>query len=259
MTTQANQNDLRAFAGNLTDAIQKNPLPAALIGMGVAWLFAGRSSLGVAADLARHAGVGRVPNAVGDAVNAGRAAASNAAQSVGGTVSNIADTMGRGVSSVGDQVTSTLRDAGDAYDGAARAASHYKDELLPMASRGVEATQSTFADALHRQPLLVAAVGVVFGAGVAALLPVSEIEATQFGKSAADLKDQAVSVLGEAASNAADVASSALSTASHEAERQGLTADNLARTATALGDKVKGALHPAPGADAGKTGMRPPK
>jgi hypothetical protein len=112
---------------------------------------------------------------------------------------------------------------------------------------------------LHRQPLLVAAVGVVFGAGVAALLPVSEIEATQFGKSAADLKDQAVSVLGEAASNAADVASGAISAASHEAERQGLTADNLARTATALGDKVKGALHPAPGADAGKTGMRPPK
>ena len=59
------------FIRDLGDAARKNPLSAALIGMGVLWLFTGDRAVARSGDFLR-AGLDRIPDAAGDALDAAR-------------------------------------------------------------------------------------------------------------------------------------------------------------------------------------------
>src|ERR1700710_3141070 len=95
------------FARDLSDAARKNPISAALIGMGVVWLFTGGRTARRVGGLGRGAGFDRIPDAAGNALDAARSPLRSGTESVG-----------KGVSSA----TETLRDASAAgLDRAARA------------------------------------------------------------------------------------------------------------------------------------------
>jgi hypothetical protein len=55
------------FVRDLGEAARQNPLSAALIGMGVLWLFTGGRTSGRVGELARRGGFDRIPDAVNDA------------------------------------------------------------------------------------------------------------------------------------------------------------------------------------------------
>src|SRR3954447_3929819 len=90
------------FVQDLSDAARKNPISAALIGMGVLWLFTGGRTAERAGSLVRGVGVDRIPDAAGSALNAARSTLRSGSEAVGSGVSSI----GSGVSSA----TETLRD-----------------------------------------------------------------------------------------------------------------------------------------------------
>ena len=69
------------FIDDLTDAARRNPVSAALIGMGVVWLFAGRFG-GRAGDLLRSTGLDRVPDAARDTLLAVGASADTGVRAV---------------------------------------------------------------------------------------------------------------------------------------------------------------------------------
>src|SRR3977135_2475158 len=97
------------FVRDLGDAARKNPISAALIGMGVLWLFTGGRTTERVGDLVRGAGFDRIPDAAGNALDAARS-----------TLRSHSESIGSGVSSA----TETLRDAGSAgLDRVARAGS----------------------------------------------------------------------------------------------------------------------------------------
>ena len=60
------------FVRDLGDAARKNPISAALIGMGVVWLFTGGRTAERVGDLVRGAGFDRIPDAAGNALDAAR-------------------------------------------------------------------------------------------------------------------------------------------------------------------------------------------
>jgi hypothetical protein len=235
------------FIRDLGDAARKNPISAALIGMGAVWLFTGGRATERVGGLVRNAGFDRIPDAAGNALDAARS-----------TLRSGSETVGKGVSSA----TETLRDAGAAgLDRVARTSSEVADKAYGYAQNIPDAGGALFTTArenlselFRAQPLALGAVGLAIGAGIAAALPATDLEAEYFGEAADNFKEQATDFASEQVSRAATVAEDVVAAASDEARNQGLTVDaaksaiadipgKLSRVADAAGkgisDRVK--------------------
>jgi hypothetical protein len=205
------------FVHDLSDAARKNPISAALIGMGVVWLFTGGRGAARAGDLVRS-GFDRIPDAAGNALDAARS-----------TLRSGTESVGKGVSSA----TETLRDVGSAGLGrVARAGSEVADTAYGYAQNIPDAGGALFSTArenlselFRAQPLALGAVGLAIGAGIAAALPATEIEAEYFGEASDNFKEQAADFASDQVLRAATVAEEVVTAASDEARKQGLTVD----------------------------------
>src|SRR3981189_1566003 len=80
------------FIHDLGDAVRQNPLSAALIGMGVLWLFTGSRPVERVADFARNTDLDRLPNAAGGALDAARSTLSGT-EVVGERVASVQGAM----------------------------------------------------------------------------------------------------------------------------------------------------------------------
>jgi len=96
----------------------------------------------------------------------------------------------------------------------------------------------SLAELFRAQPLALGAVGLAIGAGIAAALPVTELEAEYLGETSDAFKEKAQSFAAEQASRAADAAESAVNAATSEARKQGLTVDGAKNAASQVSDKV---------------------
>jgi hypothetical protein len=206
------------FVRDLGDAARKNPISAALIGMGVVWLFTGGRTAERVGDLVRGAGFDRIPDAAGNALDAARS-----------TLRSGSESVGKGVSSA----TETLRDAGAAgLDRVARTSSEVADKAYGYAQNIPDAGGALFSTArdnlselFRAQPLALGAVGLAIGAGIAAALPATDLEAEYFGEASDNFKEQAADFASDQVSRAATVAEDIVTAVSDEARKQGLTVD----------------------------------
>jgi len=210
------------FLRDLGDAANRNPLSAALIGMGVLWLFAGRAGarkvrgfLGSASDV-----TGRSLESAGSAVSSGASAAQRA-------MGESADAMQRRGA---DVLTDTWDAASRAGQGQMQAFSEYGSAATKKASGQLQDFSNNLTDMFQRQPFALGAIGAVIGAGIAAALPLTKMEATRLGDAADAVKERA----GRAMDAAAD-----------EARKQGLTTEGIksaaGETTTRLGHVVDAA------------------
>jgi hypothetical protein len=213
------------FVRDLGDAARRNPISAALIGMGVLWLFTGGRTAERLGDLVRGAGFDRIPDAAGNALDAARSTLRSGTESIGSGVSSI----GGGVSSA----TETLRDAGSAgFDRIARAGSEvagaaydYAQNIPDAGGALFSTTRENLSELFRAQPLALGAVGLAIGAGIAAALPATDLEAEYFGEASDNFKEQAADYASEQISHAATVAEDVVTAVSDEARKQGLTVD----------------------------------
>jgi hypothetical protein len=213
------------FVRDLGDAARKNPISAALIGMGVVWLFTGGRTAERVGDLVRGAGFDRIPEAAGNALDAARS-----------TLRSGNEAVGKGVSSA----TETLRDAGAAgVDRVARAGSNvaragsevagaaydYAQNIPDTGGALFNTARGNLSELFRTQPLALGAVGLAIGAGIAAALPATDLEAEYFGEASDNFREQAADFASEQVSRAATVAGDVVTTVSDEARNQGLTVD----------------------------------
>jgi hypothetical protein len=206
------------FVRDLADSARKNPISAALIGMGVLWLFSGGRTAEKVGDLVRGAGFDRIPDAAGTALDAARS-----------TLRAGTETVGSGVSSA----TEALRDVGAASaDRVARAGSQVAGAAYSYAQNIPDAGGALFSTArdnlselFRTQPLALGAVGLAIGAGIAAALPATDLEAEYFGEASDNFKEQAAEFASEQVSRVATVAEEVASAVSDEARKQGLTVE----------------------------------
>jgi hypothetical protein len=253
-----------SFVRDLGDAARENPISAALIGMGILWMFGGS-----AASMARRARVDRMLDRAGEASEA--------------TSSMIRSTGAR----LGENVTSATRkvqsSASGAIEGAARfgreqmeGASRFGREQIEEAGRfGQEQTdtlgryarslpeyarsipdyaraipesggemmqslRSNLAELFKAQPLALGAVGLAIGAGIAAALPPTKAESEYFGETSDAVQEKAKQFAGEAK----EVTKDAFNAAAEEARRQGLTlegAKSVAGEVSQRASRVAGA------------------
>ena len=240
------------FVNSLGDAVRENPVSAALIGMGVLWLFMGGSNTSLfggdgrksifrtAARGAERAGgaLRDTASGVGSSVKAAAEQAAETTSEWAGTARKASEALGESASRTAGQAVDAVASAYDASTNAASRAAETISSATTTAARAVQETgtkwgsaaQQNLADLFERQPLLLGAVGLAIGAGIAASIPTTEVEKKAMGEASDHVRDAVT----EKAAQVKEMADAAL----HEAKAQGLTAGAAGEALRTIGDKV---------------------
>jgi hypothetical protein len=239
------------FIDELNEAIRQNPVPAALIGAGLIWMFMGGARNTVLGGASRSLFRG-----LAEGAQQAGAAASRGAREVGTRVAEGASAIAETAGEAGSQAAGAMRNAAGAWsDAASQTASqgmqvaksaydaagdmigpsdHSMSGQRPAAFTGF---QQTLAEMFDKQPLLLGAVGIAVGAGIAASLPASNVENRLMGDTAHSLKDKAQELWDETTRRAESMAAKGL----EEAKAQGLTPEAAGQALRGVTDKVIGA------------------
>jgi hypothetical protein len=200
------------FIKDLGDAARRNPISAALIGMGLVWLFAGGKSAAARSDILQRTGLDRLPEAAKNTVNAAQDRLASAADAVRETGS-------------------------DGIETATRLASEYA-KSLPASADVFGNVRDNLTDMFKAQPLALGAIGLAIGAGIAAALRATDIENSYLGETSETLKSKAAEIAGDQIEKATSLATDVVETVAEEARKEGLTIDGAKAAVTDLSDKV---------------------
>jgi hypothetical protein len=211
------------FIHDLGDAVRKNPLSAALIGMGVLWLFTGSR----ASDFVR-----RIPDTAGAAMGATRSALRSTTDAAGERVASVksaakdgaADTLNHAVRYGRDYAESASEDVGS----------------VPQAGLGLFGDiRSNLSEVFKAQPLALGAIGIAIGAGIAAALPATELEADYLGEASDAAKAKASDFAADQTDRVISVAENVATAVKEEAGKQGLTMEGAKSAAGDISAKVE--------------------
>ncbi len=213
------------FVHDLRDAVGRNPVSAALIGMGALWL------LGGGTVLARRGGLDRVRNAASDAADAAGSAFGSGVRSASDAIGSARETVQGGAVAAFDQASRFGREQAGALSGYARS-------LPDTGAEMIGSVRSNLTDLFRAQPLALGAIGLAIGAGIAAALPSTEIEAKYLGETSDAFKEKAQDFATEQTSRARAAAERAARAAAEEARIQGLTLQGAKAAADEMSAKI---------------------
>lgn len=212
------------FLGGLQDAIRENPVSAALVGMGVLWMFTGGAKLSTAAALlspaarAAATGIGQGLQTSGDAVGAVTQTVRSAGSRV---IDSVVDTLSDAATSIGETATEAYEAT---KDSAVHSTSNAKTTVKRQSARAGDMTgtvQSNLKETFERQPLLLGAIGIAIGAAMAAGPPSTQIEADAVRDAADRVKEQVKEFASEQVDNVTEIAERTLDAVKQEAAAAG--------------------------------------
>jgi hypothetical protein len=131
----------------------------------------------------------------------------------------------------------------DAFDNAARYGRDYADTASEYVTSipGTEifdTVRSNLSEIFRSQPLALGAIGIAIGAGIAAALPTSEVEADYLGGTSDTVKAKAAEFATEQMDQVTTVAQNVVEAATEEARRQGLTLEGAKSAAGDISARV---------------------
>jgi hypothetical protein len=219
------------FVRDLGEAARQNPLSAALIGMGVVWLFTGGRTAEMAGEFVRRRRFDRTSDAAHDAVETARS-----------TVKSGTDTIGEPVTAAKeaprDGSAGRLNSAIGLGHDYADTATEYVSSMPGAAAEMFDMARSNLSDIFRVQPLALGAVGLAIGAGIAAALPSSEAEAAYFGETSDTVKEKAAEFATEGVERATGLAGKVMRAVTEEARIQGLTVDGAKSAGGTIREKA---------------------
>ena len=219
------------FIRDLGDAARQNPLSAALIGMGVLWLFTGGRTVESAGEFVRSSRFDRIPDAANGAFEAAGSTLKSGAGSVGGGIASATETLQDGAAAALDNAARFGRKQ-------ANAVSDYAGSIPGAGVEMFETARSNLTELFKAQPLALAAVGLAIGAGIAAALPPTEVEAAYLGETSDTVKGKAAEFAAEQTDRATKVAKGVMGAVTEEARKQGLTLEDAKSAAGEISAKV---------------------
>lgn len=184
---------------DLMEAIKQNPVPAALAGLSLGWLFLNRPSGSTSASGYQ-----------------GKHQAGHMAHQLQDTTGHAADQVQDAAGEMVDRVQQTT---GRIADQAQETAGQFGTAAQSQAMR----TKYRFEEILHENPLAVGAAALVLGAVVGLPVPQTRQEHQLMGQASSTLIDRAQSMAQETMDKVQHVAEEVQSTAQQEAQQQGLT------------------------------------
>ena len=211
VTTTAITNGAMTFAKEGSNAVARaavdramaSPVAAMMIGAGILMLMIGDKKVGSAVGSLVDQGKSKVKQAAGSVADIASSAASAASDKVSGLTDRL--------SSKADEATGQAKDMlAQGEDMLADGQHRAKDllakgqeqgqQVLNQAQQLIEQGRGKFEQFAQEQPILVAALGVAFGAALGATLPLTKAEQQYLG----DPAKKAVGKAGELAHQAAD-------------------------------------------------------
>jgi len=250
-----NASDTVTDAGSsVLDTIRQNPIPAALIGLGLSWLYMNRRSSSSSRPV-RYSGRGNVrgdrpyyedrpyyqerpyyegqrsygydtgtyggQRDSGGMLHQGQQAVSNAASSVADRASNVASSVSGTASNVASTVSDT---AGNVASTVSDTASNVVDQ----AQYQVQRVEDRLENMLQDNPLALGALTIALGTAVGLALPQTQRENQLMGEARDTLVERAQEVASDTFDKvqrvAGEVATGAQETVQEQAREQGLTA-----------------------------------
>jgi hypothetical protein len=219
------------FVRDLGEAARQNPLSAALIGMGLLWLFIGGRPAERAGELVRRGRLDRIPDAANDAFESAHSRVKSGVDAIGDRAASATSALRDRGASARDRTTRIGRDYAKATSGYLKS--------MPRASAEMFGTaRSNLNDVFEAQPLALGAIGLAIGAGIAAALPSSEMEADYLGETSDTVKAQATEFAAEQADRATDIAGAVMEAVTEEARRQGLSTEGAKAAFRDISEKV---------------------
>jgi hypothetical protein len=230
------------FVNALEDAVRDNPISAALIGMGVLWMFMGGSNTSLFGGGGRKSifrSVDQGADVVGGVVRAAETV-SHVAGKIRQASAAVADrgsrTAGQAADAIASAYEATTNVATGAADTISNAATSAAHDVQETGSKWGNTVQQNIAELFERQPLLLGAVGLAIGAGVAASIPTTEAENKVMGEASDFVRD----VVSEKAAKVREMAGAAVD----EAKEQGLTPEGAGEALRTIGDKLGAVAQP---------------
>src|SRR6202047_3719432 len=199
--------------------------------MGVVWLFAGGRTVERAGDFVRGAGFEHLPEAADRTWDVARSGLKSGANSIGEGLASARDT-------VQDSAAAAFESAGRFGREQANVVSDYARSIPGAGAEMLDTARSNLTDLFRAQPLALGAIGLAIGAGIAAALPPSEVEAAYLGETSDSVKAKAAEFAGEQAARAATVAEGVIGAVTEEARRQGLTFEGAQSAVSEISTKV---------------------
>ncbi len=202
------------FIRDLGDTARRNPVSAALIGMGLIWLFAGGKAGMGPSVLIERTGFDRLPDAARETFQ----------------------TVREGIASTTNSAIDAARDAGSAGSATLMGSDYAK--LLPHSTDVLDNVRGNLSDLFKAQPLALGAIGLVIGAGIAAALPATDMENSYLGETSESLRSRAAEIAGEQFEKATTVASDVIGAAADGARKEGLTMEDAKAAVDGLSSKL---------------------
>jgi Skp family chaperone for outer membrane proteins len=236
MANMANRK-VRNWRSNMAETIKQNPVPAALIGIGLGWLLmSGRDDsdvetqyyypqeFGYSRPYSRQSGFSEVQHRASDAVRNVQERAGDMAHNVQEKASDVAHNVQDKVTGVADQVQEKV-------SGVASQARMQTEQLTTEAQQQAEEMRQwaryeawqakrTYQQTLQDNPLALAAVALAAGAAVGLSLPSTQTENELMGQARDRLVQQAQTTAQETMDKVRHVAEEATQAATEEAKRE---------------------------------------
>jgi hypothetical protein len=198
--------------------------------MGVLWLFTGNRSVARGGEYVR-AGLEGIPAAAGNAFDAARSTLRSGGEAIGDRATSMKDAV---LDRAAGSLDSTARYGREYAD----AASEYAQSLPGATVEIFDNMRSNLSDIFRSQPLALGAIGVAIGAGIAAALPTTEVEADYVGETSDAFREKATAFAEDQAGQVKKVAENVLDAVSQEARQQGLTMEAAKSAAGDISNKI---------------------
>ena len=241
MSAQNNGSGAGDFVSGLQDAVRQNPVSAALVGMGLLWMFTGGNRLSTAAAFFPAVAKGAAAGAADGLLRSAGvvSAAGEGVKSLGERfVDGVRDTLSDATAATGDAATRTVEGVKDV---ASQSVAQLRSTTAEIgaADYGVGQLQQNLKQTFERQPLLLGAIGLAIGAGMASAFAATQFEKDAVGETAERVTDQLKEMATTQVGRATAAAERTLDAIKEEAQVQGLTAAAAKEGAAAIGKKVK--------------------
>lgn len=241
MSAQNNGSGAGDFVSGLQDAVRQNPVSAALVGMGLLWMFTGGNRLSTAAAFFPAVAKGAAAGAADGLLRTAGvvSAAGEGVKSLGERfVDGVRDTLSEATAATGDAATRSVEGVKSV---AAQSAAQLRSTTAEIgaADYGVGQLQQNLKQTFERQPLLLGAIGLAIGAGMASAFAATQFEKDAVGETAERVTDQLKEMATTQVDRATAAAERTLEAIKDEAQAQGLTAAAAKEGAAAIGRKVK--------------------
>ena len=202
------------LGSTIVDLIKRNPVPSALVGVGLGWLYMNRSS--GQPDYRAQSG-SYYPYA--QASRSGNHSSGGGGSMVGRATDQVGDLASSAQEHIGDMAGSVQERVGDL-------AGSTQEHVGDMAGAVMDQTRRTpgqLQRMIQEKPLMAAAVAGSLGAVVGLWLPSTQVESQLMGSARGQVMDRAQEVASETMQKVQDVAQEVRSTVKEEVQAKGLT------------------------------------